>query len=222
MCTYNKRLQMLIDNKRVTPYYLSKATGVSQATISRLKSDVTAKPNISTNKKIADYFNVNEEWLLTGEGEMLNSSTSHKEEPSEPVISYTSGRPYYNIDFIGGFDMVFCDSPITPEYNIDFAPYNRDGVVWCNITGNSMSPRISHGDIIAIKEVVDWQNFLIMGEIYALVTTTDLRTVKIIRKGSDSTKFRLVPVNKEEYDEQEISKSMILRIFEVVGCMKRI
>lgn len=213
---------MLIDNKRVTPYYLSKATGVSQATISRLKSDVTAKPNISTNKKIADYFNVNEEWLLTGEGEMLNSSTSHKEEPSEPVISYTSGRPYYNIDFIGGFDMVFCDSPITPEYNIDFAPYNRDGVVWCNITGNSMSPRISHGDIIAIKEVVDWQNFLIMGEIYALVTTTDLRTVKIIRKGSDSTKFRLVPVNKEEYDEQEISKSMILRIFEVVGCMKRI
>lgn len=213
---------MLIDNKRVTPYYLSKATGVSQATISRLKSDVTTKPNISTNKKIADYFNVNEEWLLTGEGEMLNSSTSHKEEPSEPVISYTSGRPYYNIDFIGGFDMVFCDSPITPEYNIDFAPYNRDGVVWCNITGNSMSPRISHGDIIAIKEVVDWQNFLIMGEIYALVTTTDLRTVKIIRKGSDSTKFRLVPVNKEEYDEQEISKSMILRIFEVVGCMKRI
>ena len=222
MCTYNKRLQMLIDNKRVTPYYLSKATGVSQATISRLKSDVTAKPNISTNKKIADYFNVNEEWLLTGEGEMLNSSTSRKEEPSEPVISYTSGRPYYNIDFIGGFDMVFCDSPITPEYNIDFAPYNRDGVVWCNITGNSMSPRISHGDIIAIKEVVDWQNFLIMGEIYALVTTTDLRTVKIIRKGSDSTKFRLVPVNKDEYDEQEISKSMILRIFEVVGCMKRI
>lgn len=213
---------MLIDNKRVTPYYLSKATGVSQATISRLKSDVTAKPNISTNKKIADYFNVNEEWLLTGEGEMLNSSTSRKEEPSEPVISYTSGRPYYNIDFIGGFDMVFCDSPITPEYNIDFAPYNRDGVVWCNITGNSMSPRISHGDIIAIKEVVDWQNFLIMGEIYALVTTTDLRTVKIIRKGSDSTKFRLVPVNKDEYDEQEISKSMILRIFEVVGCMKRI
>ena len=85
-----------------------------------------------------------------------------------------------------------------------------------------MSPRISHGDIIAIKEVVDWQNFLIMGEIYALVTTTDLRTVKIIRKGSDSTKFRLVPVNKEEYDEQEISKSLILRIFEVVGCMKRI
>ena len=54
----------------------------------------------------------NEEWLLTGEGEMLNSSKSHKEEPSVPVISYTSGRPYYNIDFIGGFDMVFCDSPI--------------------------------------------------------------------------------------------------------------
>lgn len=221
MAKIGTQLREYFENQGITQKYIAEKLGVKPPYITKI---LNGEREIGKNQadKWVSLFGFSKAWLLTGEGEMLNSSTSHKEEPSEPVISYTSGRPYYNIDFIGGFDMVFCDSPITPEYNIDFAPYNRDGVVWCNITGNSMSPRISHGDIIAIKEVVDWQNFLIMGEIYALVTTTDLRTVKIIRKGSDSTKFRLVPVNKDEYDEQEISKSMILRIFEVVGCMKRI
>jgi hypothetical protein len=221
MAKIGTQLREYFENQGITQKYIAEKLGVKPPYITKI---LNGEREIGKNQadKWVSLFGFSKAWLLTGEGEMLNSSKSHKEEPSVPVISYTSGRPYYNIDFIGGFDMVFCDSPITPEYNIDFAPYNRDGVVWCNITGNSMSPRISHGDIIAIKEVVDWQNFLIMGEIYALVTTTDLRTVKIIRKGSDSTKFRLVPVNKEEYDEQEISKSLILRIFEVVGCMKRI
>ena len=142
-------------------------------------------------------------------------------EAVKPQISYSSGRPYYNVDFIGGFDMVFNDQTTNPEYNIDFAPYNRDGVVWCNITGHSMEPKISHGDIIALKEVVDWQSYLTMGEIYAIVTNNDLRTVKVIRKGSDKDVFRLVPINTAEFDEQEISKNMIIRIFEVLGCMKR-
>lgn len=71
MDAYNDRLKYLLDSKGVTPYYLSRATNVSQATISRLKSDKTAKPSIATNKKLAKYFNVDETWLLTGQGEML-------------------------------------------------------------------------------------------------------------------------------------------------------
>ena len=147
-----------------------------------------------------------------------------KKEESLPVpkTSYTTGRPYYNVDFIGGFDLIINDQTIIPEYNIDFAPYNQDGVFWCNITGHSMEPKVSHGDIIAIKEVSDWQSYLTMGEIYAIVTTNELRTVKIIRKGTSDDVFRLIPINTADFDEQEISKSMILRVFEVLGCMKRI
>lgn len=163
---------------------------------------------------------INRTWLLTGEGEML----VQKKEESLPVpkTSYTTGRPYYNVDFIGGFDLIINDQTIIPEYNIDFAPYNQDGVFWCNITGHSMEPKVSHGDIIAIKEVSDWQSYLTMGEIYAIVTTNELRTVKIIRKGTSDDVFRLIPINTADFDEQEVSKSMILRVFEVLGCMKRI
>ena len=142
-------------------------------------------------------------------------------EAFKPQISYSSGRPYYNVDFIGGFDLVFNDQTVRPQYNIDCEPYNRDGVVWCNLTGHSMEPKISHGDMIALKEVVDWQSYLTMGEIYAIVTNNDLRTVKVIRKGSDNDVFRLVPINTAEFDVQEIPKNMIIRIFEVLGCLKK-
>ena len=42
---------------------------------------------------------INPDWLITGEGEMLIGI--------KPVISYTQGKPYYNVDFIGGFDILF-------------------------------------------------------------------------------------------------------------------
>lgn len=139
----------------------------------------------------------------------------------KPQKSFTSGRPYYNVDFLGGFDIVLNDNTITPEYNIDFAPLNKPGVVWCNITGNSMYPKLTSGAIIAIREVVSWKDFLTFGEIYAIVTTNDLRTVKIVRKSENENNFKLVPINTAEYDEQEIPKEMIAKVFEVLGSINR-
>lgn len=46
-----------------------------------------------------------------------------------------------------------------------------------------MSPTINNGDIIALKEVSDWKVFMPMNEIYAIETTNDLRTIKVIRVG---------------------------------------
>ncbi len=144
------------------------------------------------------------------------------EETPTAKISYTTGRPYYNVDFIEGFDLVTNDQTINPEYNIDFAPYNKDGVVWCNITGNSMEPLISNGDIIALKPLQDWNSFMEYGKTYAIVTTNNIRTVKKIRKGSDKDHLLLIPENLKECDEQEIHKSMIKHIFLVIGCMKKL
>ena len=139
---------------------------------------------------------------------------------SEPSVSYTpsKGAPYYDVDFLGGFDLTFNDQTVTPEYNIDFKPFNKQGVTWVNITGHSMEPKINHGDIIALKEcrLEDVQ----YGEIYAVVLDT-IRTVKILRKSNDPNRMRYVPINEENYDEQEYDNSRILRIFEVLGNISR-
>ncbi|WP_235317826.1 S24 family peptidase [Porphyromonas gulae] len=198
------------------------------------------------------YPELNKKWLLAGEGSMLvngsnnvvvggdNKSNNGNNRGNttnnnyysgcpdlagntKPTISgiESSGRPYYDVDFIGGFDLVLNDQTVTPAYNIDFAPYNRDGIIWCNITGRSMEPEIGNGDIIAIKEVHDWQQYISYGEIYAIVTDNDMRTVKRVRKGIHPESVLLVPTNSD-YDTQEIEKSVIHRVFSVLGCLKRL
>lgn len=138
-----------------------------------------------------------------------------------PNINYSDGVPYYDVDFIGGFDMVLNDQTTTPAYLIDFQMYNSSDC-WCNVTGHSMEPEISHGDIIALKEVKEWDVFLPFGEIYALVTT-EHRTIKKVSAGHSHDFFTLIPLNKSiEYQPQEIPKSIILKVYKVMGCMKKL
>lgn len=213
--TIKQRLVNYLKFKGIGQNKFESMAGISNGYISNLKS---APGAVILTKILNTAEDLNKEWLLTGEGDMLSFEDDNKDDNN---CCMSLGRPYYNVDFIGGFDMVFNDHTINPDYMIDFAPYNKEGVVWCNITGHSMEPQISHGDIIALREVDDWRTYLPFGEVYAVVTTNNLRTVKVIRKGSDNEHLRLVPVNTDEYDEQEIEKSCVLRVFSVLGCIKR-
>lgn len=164
---------------------------------------------------------LNTSWLMIGEGDMLKGGSSIRHENgSSPQINYENkGVPYYDVDFIAGFDLVQNDQTQTPSCYIDFPQYNNS-TYWVNITGKSMEPLISQGDMIAIKELPDWQTYILYGEIYAIVTD-EYRTIKKIRKGSDGNNILLVPLNPE-YDSQEIPKSIIRSVFQVNGCVKRI
>ncbi len=171
----------------------------------------------STIDKISkSYPELNTSWLLTGEGNMLLNNSDLM-----PQKSFTVGVPYYNVDFIGGFDLVLNDQTTTPEYLIDFKKYN-EATCWCNVTGHSMEPEITHGDIIALKKIED-KSFLPLGEVYAIVTTNGMRTIKRLGPSSDPKCYTLVPTNKSpEYGIQELPKNMIEHIFQVLGCMKRL
>jgi len=171
----------------------------------------------STIDKISkSYPELNTSWLLTGEGNMLLNNSDLM-----PQKSFTVGVPYYNVDFIGGFDLVLNDQTTTPEYLIDFKKYN-EATCWCNVTGHSMEPEITHGDIIALKKIED-KSFLPLGEVYAIVTTNGMRTIKRLGLSSDPKCYTLVPTNKSpEYGIQELPKNMIEHIFQVLGCMKRL
>ena len=140
---------------------------------------------------------------------------------SVPKKSFTEGVPYYNVDFIGGFDIVLNDQTAKPEYLIDFKKYN-EATCWCNVTGHSMEPEITHGDIIALKKIED-KSFLPLGEVYAIVTTNGMRTIKRLGPSTDPKCYTLVPTNKSpEYGIQELPKNMIEHIYQVLGCMKRL
>lgn len=171
---------------------------------------------------------ISAQWLLTGEGDMFaNNNQTKSEKFSEmpqisldlPKVSYEIGKgtPYYDVDFIGGFSEIFNSQVTVPACNV-VVPGFEKASLWCNVTGHSMEPKINHGDIIALREcaVSDIQ----YGEIYAVVLDT-LRTIKILRKGSSPDVLRYVPINIQNFDEQEFPVSRILHIFEVLGSIAR-
>ena len=131
---------------------------------------------------------INLDWLLSGKGEML---CKH---PVPTINREFVGAPYYNVDFIGGFDIMMNDQTTNPDYYINYPPYNKEGVVWCNLTGHSMDG----------------------------IVTEDYRTVKRIRLSSKEGYVRLIPSNKsEEYCEQEIPISMIRKVYAVLGSIRK-
>lgn len=127
------------------------------------------------------------------------------------------GKPYYDVDFLGGFDEIINSQVVIPKHNIVIQGFDRVDL-WCNVTGHSMEPKINHGDIIALRKCTIEE--VQYGEIYAVVLE-NIRTIKILRKSNNPETFRYIPINKEDFDEQEFPKSQIRYIFEVVGSISK-
>ena len=186
----------------------------NESSFSQILNEKVSMPKNFINKLSSLDEGINQIWLFTGNGEMLKES-------STPQKSYTAGVPYYNVDFVGGFDLVVNDQTTNPDYLIDFKEYNKADC-WCNITGRSMEPEINNGDIVALKEIKDWEMFLPLGEIYAIVAKNGMRTVKKLGGGADENSYTLIPTNKSgEFGEQPLQKSAIDRVYMVLGCMKK-
>lgn len=203
--------------KGVTPYEFYKKSGVTRGILQQ--GNGISEDNIT--RFLAYAPDVNVEWLITGNGDMLKSSTpcSVPTISAQPTLSFTPdvGTPYYDVDFLGGFDEIFNSQASVPATNIIIKGFEKADL-WCNVTGHSMEPRINHGDIIALHRcaIEDIQ----YGEIYAIVLDT-IRTIKIIRKASDPNHLRFIPINTQDYDEQEFDKSRITHVFEVVGSISK-
>ena len=206
------RIKLYIDTKGISIAAFEKSVGMSNASFSKSLKNNGAIGTDKLENILSIYSDISPEWLLTGQGDML------KEEPSLSVsMNPQEGTPYYDVDFLGGFDLQENSQAMVPALNI-VANICPRAEMWCNITGHSMEPTISHGDIIALHKcsVEDIQ----YGEVYAVVLDT-FRTVKILRKSSTPGMLKFVPVNKEEFDEQEFSISLILQVYEVVGSIRR-
>ena len=238
------RLKQLREYLNMTQQQMANILGVGQNTYSRIENGVTAFKD-SYKKTLELKYHLTVGWLSGADVPMFNqgdavagiiktySPVSNKEQLQQQILdklveqeinpqkSFTSGVPYYDVDFIAGFDLLFDDNRYRPEYLIDFRQYN-DATCWCNVTGHSMEPEIAHGDIIALKKVED-KSFFPFGEIYAIVTTNNLRTIKRIGPSDIPDTYSLIPTNKSpEYGIQEIHKDKIRYLFQVLGCMKRL
>lgn len=149
-------------------------------------------------------------WLLYGEGEMLNNQLPAVEAGGKQI-------PFFDVEFEGGYDVMVNDQTRTAASFIN-VPYETRATHACRITGRSMQPDIYSGDVILLQYIEDF-SWLPLGDIYAIVTTNDMRTVKRLARSENDENYLLVPSNAE-YQAQELPKRLIRNVFRVVGTIR--
>ena len=205
--TVKERLILYLKAKGLSQGKFERMCGLSNGYVNNLKRSVTAEKLASISAACSD---LNTNWLLTGEGEMLVPAS----DKDVGVINYENGVPYFDEDFVLGFNELGFPSSENPQFLVQMPKY-ANATLWCNATGHSMEPEINSGDVIALRLIED-SSFLLTGDLYAIVTTNGLRTIKRLGKGKDDDHYRLIPTNKD-YEEQEIPKRMILKVYKVLG-----
>lgn len=219
------RIQEIASNEGITIGAMERTIGASKGVLSRAINNGTDIQAKWLSIIVENYPRYSTGWLLTGAGSMLKDDLNGIktiDEANSSTLPTTSmnpsvGTPYYDVDFIGGFDEVFNSQVNIPATNIVIRGFEKASL-WCNVTGHSMEPKINHGDIIALRQCT--LNDIQYGEIYAVVLDT-IRTIKILRRSPDPSKLRFIPINTEDYDEQEFDKSRIMNVFEVIGSISK-
>lgn len=217
-----ERIGQLIEDNCETKNAFACRVGINASNFNRkMKGMISFTPRDFAAISKADGISV--DWITSGVGEKyINTATSTNENKIEQIDIDRSllakPAPYFDVDFALGYGEMFNDTPSIPSQYISMPCFGSIDF-WCRTTGTSMQPAIGSGDIIGLREVKDWNAFLPMNETYAIVTKNDIRTVKVIRKGSDDQHLTLHAINNE-FDDQEIDKTSILQVFRVIAVLK--
>ena len=142
----SKRLKYIVDTIGVKQSYLAEKLGVSPSGLHYiLNNDVKFSKNI---KKIADYLNVNETWLSTGEGEIYEENTSIK----------TYKIPVYYPDQL---KLYYRSSSSTKVSTNDFlltATAYSNPIIGVYITETNFIPKFELGDKVAFEQTSNFED----------------------------------------------------------------
>lgn len=129
--------------------------------------------------------------------------------------------PFYEVDFAGGFTSPEMFSEVKPSFVISSPSFSGADFA-CVLTGNSMSRRIKNGSVIGLKKIDEWWEYFPTNEIYAIVTKNGLRTVKIVKRSSESGYIDLIPdplpeYNNPPYETETIRMEYVIGFYQVVA-----
>lgn len=213
------RIIDIIEEKTGKSVY--KELGLRPQYLSDLRSGKSKNPNSDFVLKLIDTFNLNPNWLLTGEGEMFQSDApSAQRIPAELVSGGgEEGIPFYDIDVMAHIAESL-DLKDEKPAGILSIPGFEDCVACFPVYGSSMEPKISSGDVIAVSKAVDCERIL-WGEIY-LVITDAWRVVKTVHPGKTEEYIILRSINPDYAGDTNVDKKDLRALYLVRGVVSRL
>lgn len=217
------RIKELIKEMGISQNEFASRIGTDCSNFSKQINGKLAITSVLTNKIIVE-LGISKEWLIEGKGEKrksISTSTSNSKTITLPsnIIRDTAneGAKVYDIDVTAGpsgRSLIFSSEQIIGSINVPFI--NPENYI-VKVSGDSMSPVINNGDMLAIREIKNL-NFIFWGQIY-VVLLDDYRMVKYVRKHENPDLVILKSANKD-YDDIEIPRDEIRALFVVENIIR--
>lgn len=219
--TIHDRIKLLVDtfgNGKNTVF--ASIIGGNEANIRGYTKNIM--PKYDFLEKIARNIEINLDWLLTGRGSMLHEEVKaqdvslvvpdiqilHHPKSIEKKI-HNQAIKLYDVAAAANLKTLFAnkDQNILGEISIPDIP-KCDGAIY--VRGDSMYPILKSGDIIAYKEIGNFEN-VIFGEMYLVsfdIEGDDYLTVKYVNRSDQKGYIKLVSYN-QHHDPKDIPVSSI-------------
>ncbi len=170
-------------------------------------------------KTLQSFPQLNPDWLITGEGEMLRSGADERPASMVPAPE-GRGIPLVQAQANAGhgnFDLAALAKDVKEHYVIPkFRHMNVDFLI--EITGNSMAPKYYSGDIVAVRRLEN-PNYIQWNRPHLIGTRDQGLLVKRILPGNKKDHYTLKSDNPD-YPPFEIPKSDITGIGLIVGVIR--
>ncbi len=209
----NQRFREVRKELGFTQEQLAQRLGVGKAALSMIE---TGKAGLSSRNLniLVQEFNVSQDWMETGEGNMFNAPKdlnkfTLRTDSSLPLQSV----PLYSIEGSAGLVPLFTKPEYATPINYIHIPNlpKCDGAIY--IVGDSMYPLLKSGDIVLYKQISDISD-IFWGDMYLLSIDIDgeeFVTVKYIQRADDPSRVKLVSQNPH-HAEKEIDITRIRAI----------
>lgn len=176
-----------------------------------------ARNNYNANLLIERCKEINPEFIITGKGEMLKSSTTtnmgssmlRQAEPGPytvPLIPISAQGGSFN-DFVVSVKDSDCEKVISPVRQVDFA---------LTVTGDSMAPEFPSGSQVLVRKV-DEKAFIEWGRVYVLDTCNGT-VIKKLNPGRDESEVLCASINPD-YQPFYVKLADVYGLYRVMMCM---
>lgn len=203
-----------IEFHNVSKYDFYKKTGITRGVLDQ--NTGISEDNIA--KFLAYYPQVNPDWLLSGNGNMLRTDINNVCESKVPYIAKKDkdGIPLIPASAMAG---VFTGDIQVLEHECDryIVPVFRGADFLISVKGSSMYPKYNSGDIVACKKL-PLDTFFQWNKVYVLDTDQG-PLIKRIQHGSTDDTLLIVSDN-DKYKPFELNRHNIYNIAIVLGVIR--
>lgn len=199
----------LNDNK------VTNSLGLSIGTLGKSRKENRDLSDRNIENILKFYTDLNRTWLLTGEGDMLDTSCKSIEDSQFssssdlhliPLLPVSAQGGSFN-DFVVSIKESSCEKIISPIKGADYA---------MSVSGESMAPEYPSGSQILIKRI-DERAFIDWGRVYVLDTCNGT-VIKRLFPSDTADKVLCRSINPE-FPPFEVLLSDVYAVYRVLMCM---